>query len=117
MLKAIDPRVEPALKVLARDGLPTLTNLELGALAVCGVQRPDLRHFDLTEDGSLTLKIERSALKVHDVDPSAWAPSVVDATLSAGGELVLDQGAVAITGWHFSPDGSSPRLRRSRRCS
>ncbi len=114
VLKAIDPRVEPALKVLARDGLPSPAVLELGTLVVCGVPRPDLTRFELEEDGSLTLKIKRSALRIRDVDPSAWSPTDVAATLAGGEELILDQGAVHISGRHFSVDGSSPNLTDAR---
>ncbi|HEU4728270.1 MAG TPA: hypothetical protein VFT22_10285 [Kofleriaceae bacterium] len=114
MLKAIDPRVEPALKVLARDGLPSPAGLELGTLAVCGVPQPDLTRFELEEDGSLTLKIERSPLRIRDVDPNAWSPSDVAVTLAGGEELILDQGAVHTSGWHFSVDGSSPNLTDAR---
>jgi hypothetical protein len=116
VLKAIDPRVEPALKVLARDGLPSPAVLELGTLVVCGVPRPDLTRFELEEDGSLTLKIKRSALRIRDVDPSAWSPTDVAATLAGGEELILDQGAVHISGAAFQrgrfvaePDGCTNR--------
>lgn len=113
-MKPIDPRVEPALKVLARDGLPNPAGLELGTLAVCGVPRPDLTRFELEEDGSLTLKIERSALSIREVDPNAWRPSEVVVTLAGGEELILDQGSVHISGRHFSVDGSSPNLTDAR---
>ena len=91
VLTAIDSRIEPALKVLARDGLPSLASLELGTVAVGGVPRPDLTRFELEEDGSLTLKIKRSALKMRDVGPKAWSPSDVAVTLAGGEALILDQ--------------------------
>lgn len=114
VLKAIDPRVEPALKVLFRDGLPEMAHLELSTIAVCGVPRPDVTRIELAEDGSLTLGIERSALKIHNVDPDEWNPSVVVATLAGGEDLVLDQGDVHVSGRHFSPRGPGPSLTTAR---
>jgi hypothetical protein len=106
--KQIDLRYAPALKVLARDGLSTLTRFDIRDFVLFGESRPDLTHFQVGDDGSLTMKTELSPHKVRDVDPSQWEPSIANVTLPTGCVLVIDEGGVSVSGSQISPDGSSP---------